>query len=367
MKVTMVKKQVRSNIKPLVAIPPCPPVLTKSITSGVKRMGINDTKISDKKLKISSSQNIHKKVEESDEDSDEESDEDSDEESDEESDEDSDEESDEETKVDKLEKPIIPILDQKIIPPKVELFKKIIPPKVELSKNVIPLVIDKWINPSLEYPNITNKTLKIVDKITTKYYTVVQYYFIGKPAYCKDWDKHFSSDIVSQIEGTTVTLIKNAKHWDIIPASFIFNNNNNVPTAIIHTYNKDSNINDTDIKVIIDDEITLVLRQVTCQIVNDLKQIYDDNQLTFKYYIISNCRFVTHFTSQINIYKNKNIVDPNKTWTLHLILNEKQMSIPNEAKNVINFIYKNKISTNPLSVLNLYQCLYLYFSQQINT
>ena len=47
--------------------------------------------------------------------------------------------------------------------------------------------------------------------------------------------------------------------------------------------------------------------------------------------------------------------------------NEKQMSIPNEAKNVINFIYKNKISTTPLSVLNLYQCLYLYFSQQINT
>ena len=242
-----------------------------------------------------------------------------------------------------MEKTIVPILEQKIIPP-----------KVEVSKNVIPMIIYKWINPSLEYPNISTTKFVIVDKITTKYYVVIRYNFTGKPVYCRDWEKHFSSDIVNQMEGTKVTLNKIVKHWDLVLASFIFNNNNNAPIAQIQLYTKNSNINDDDIKVIINNNITLVLRPVTCQIVNDLKYIYDDtsfckakrseapvesdfvssvrtsnNQLTLKYNIISNLRFVTHFTSQINIYKNKNILDPNKTWTLHLILNEKQMGISN--------------------------------------
>ena len=235
--------------------------------------------------------------------------------------------------------------------------------------------MEKWKNPSLEYPNIKNKTLKVVDKITTKYYTIIQYYFTGKPACCNDWDKNFSSDIVSQMEGINVSLNKIVNHWDLIPSSFIFNNNNNLPTAKLHKYNKNSNINDTDVKVIIDDNITLVLREVTSQNINDLKKIYDDNKPTFKYHIISNLQFVTHITSQINIYKNKNILEPNKAWSLHLILNEKHISMPD--KNIITFMYKKsteqnkyvlytKATPDKLSILTLYQCLYLYFSK-INT
>ena len=426
MKVTMEKKLVldMSVIKPI--IPPYPSVISKSITSGIKRIAITDTEISDKKLKISISQNINKKLEDSFESSDENSDSDSDSESnndsesdsDDDSDEDSDDDSDDDSssesdsdndldsgkdiKVDKLENQIplkvelfkrIPSIAkiENPIPLKVELFKRIphiakienpiipilenpIPSKVELFKRIPPM--EKWKNPSLEYPYIKNKKLKVVDKITTKYYTLIQYYFTGKPACCNDWNKNFSSDIVSQMEGINVSLNKIVNHWDLIPSYFIFNNNNNLPTAKLHKY-KNSNINDTDVKVIIDDNITLVLRQVTSQNVNDLKKIYDDNKPTFKYHIISNLQFVTHIKSQINIYKNKNILEPNKAWSLHLILNEKHISMPD--KNLITFMYKKKsteqknkyvlytkATPDKLSILTLYQCLYLYFSK-INT
>ena len=74
MKVTMEKKQLldMSLIKPM--IPPYPDVISKSITSGIKRIAITDTEISDKKLKISISQNINKKLEDSFESSDDDSD-----------------------------------------------------------------------------------------------------------------------------------------------------------------------------------------------------------------------------------------------------------------------------------------------------
>ena len=62
----MKKKQVRTDVKPQKAIIPSPNVLPNSITSGIKRMGIIDTKMSNKKLKISNSQNIHIKLEVSD-------------------------------------------------------------------------------------------------------------------------------------------------------------------------------------------------------------------------------------------------------------------------------------------------------------
>ena len=197
----------------------------------------------------------------------------------------------------------------------------------------------------MKYPFI-KKSLKVVDTIKTRY-VIIRYYFNGKPAHCMTWDKNFSSNLISQMEGTTLKNEDITKHWDLIPAYFILDSENTLQLT-------KSKIYDTDIKIMFD-KITLVLRYVTMDDVNKIK-------LEGKSNIISNIRFITHFASQINIYKNKNILDPNKSWALHLILNEKQLTIKNEYIN----IYYKEVLKDKISILNLYQSLYLFFSK-LNT
>ena len=198
-----------------------------------------------------------------------------------------------------------------------------------------------------EYLN-TNKKLKVVDKITTKYYAIIQYSFTGKPVYCKEWDTHFDSDILNQMKGTNISSNKILPHWDLIPISFIFYNINKLPTIKLHIVG-DIDFK-KDIKIIIDNDITFIFREINYDILKLKNNI--------KYYLLKNLCFVTHVDSDINIYKNKNMLDSNKAWALHLILNEKKI----KGDTLIYLNYKSD-NLSILSINDLYQCLYLYYSK----
>ena len=126
----------------------------------------------------------------------------------------------------------------------------------------------------------------------------------------------------------------------------------NEQTAIIH---------DTDIKVQLNLKLTLVLRPITQKTIFEMKDSRfntGNNLFHFRYKIISNMRFVTHFSVQVNIYKKKKMLNTLNTWALHLILNEQNMSIK-ESTNILFCNEKNKYN---IPLVNLYQILYLYFS-----
>jgi hypothetical protein len=198
-----------------------------------------------------------------------------------------------------------------------------------------------------EYLNI-NKNLKVVDKITTKYYAIIQYSFTGKPVYCKEWETHFDSDILNQMKGTNISSNKILPHWDLIPISFVFYNINKLPTVKLHIVN-DIDFK-KDIKIIINNDITFIFREINY----DILKLKDH----IKYNILKNLCFVTHVDSDRNIYKNKNMLDSDKAWALHLILNEKKI----KGDKLIYLNYKSD-NLSILSINDLYQCLYLHYSK----
>jgi hypothetical protein len=213
---------------------------------------------------------------------------------------------------------------------------------------------DDWKYP-LEKKPIFNYDFKIVDNIKTKYISIIPFVFSEKPSNCKYWDKHFNKDkILSKLSFNI--------HWDLFSFMFIFfNYGDNTYSSNINEFDK-KDVDENDINVQLDSKLTLILRPVSYEIVKYLENETENNR--FKYRIIKNLRFVTHFNSQINLYKDENIYDKNKSWILHLILNEKNI----DSKKYINqkdIYFSNKNIKYKYTLLNLYQMLYLYFSRQI--
>ena len=219
---------------------------------------------------------------------------------------------------------------------------------------------DDWTCPLLTVPDIDND-LKIVDKITTKYIVTIPYCFSGIPAYCNHWNKQFSSDLIDNIDNLKLNKKLFVKHWDLFPIFFIFPNKNgkNIYSSDVTLFTKDIEFEKDDIKVYLNPKLTMVLKPVSQKFIGIAQKSKADN-LKFKYSVMQNIPLATHFDDQINIYKNKNILNSNKAWVLHLILNEKKASFTGCN---INF-YKNK-EIFPFSSTKLYQSLYLYYSKEI--
>jgi hypothetical protein len=371
----MIKKQVRS-VKIHAEKPLNPPKPLKSITNNnVKKLtdGIG-------KLSISKKQPVKKSKKESsdEESSDEES---SDEESsDEES---SDEESsDDESSNDESSKNATKIIKNKVIVNskkhivKLQTKRKFDEYTSKQVKEIITktgnLVIEKqkspkkvklendslkkeWENPSLDYP-IIDKELRIVENIKTKYVSFINYNFTGKPAYCKYWNSQFYKNCEKNIF---------EKHWDLLPVFFIFSNyNDSTYTSKMINYSKTVIVQEDDIKIQVNHFLTVILRPISNKVAVLANKERYENSIYFKNRVIHNLRFATHCSEQVNIYNDKKILDPLKSWALHLILNESKLSITPGNTN-IRFINDNKEFIYPL--ITLYQSLYLYFSHKITT
>jgi len=217
---------------------------------------------------------------------------------------------------------------------------------------------EEWLNPIEDFPVISGP-FKIVDNITTKFITVVSFEISGKPAYCKNWNDHF-------INGINPDKNKFTKHWDLLPVFFAFiNYDDKTYRSKIKVFNDETVVKDTDINVQLNSELTLILRPLAKESILMLKDLRQETSLRFQYRIITNLRFVTHFSDQVNIYKDKKIIDPQRAWALHLILNEQSMTTDQMSKVQIFFSNREKIFV--YSLTNLYEALYLYFSRQITT
>ena len=121
---------------------------------------------------------------------------------------------------------------------------------------------------------------------------------------------------------------------------------------------------DDDIKIQINNFLTVILRPVSNKVaVMSIKET-QEKSINFKYRVIHNLRFSTHFSEQLNIYNGKNILNPLKSWALHLILNENKLSF---LSNNTSIIFNNDKKEFIYPIIMLYQCLYLYFSHKINT
>ena len=216
-------------------------------------------------------------------------------------------------------------------------------------------IIIKWVEPLMKRPKTFKNKIKFVDKITSKYYIEIPFYFTGKPVYCKEWDKHFSSDIIEQIKGIDINSNNFNKHWDLINTSFIFKNINNLPVIEIDKY-IDNNQYLNDIKIAIDNDITLILKSICYEKLIEYKEKCNDKENIYN--IVSNIQFITHFKEQSNIYKNKECNNPDKAWLLHLILNEQQIKIFDTK---ISCTSKYDFKLKVLNIKDLYKCLYLYY------
>ena len=375
MKVSMIKKQVRP-VKIHAEKPLNPPTPLKSITNNnVKKLtaGIG-------KLSISKKKPVKKSKKES---SDEESsdDESSDDESsdDESSD---DKSSDDESSDDEILKNTKKIIKNKVIVNskkpivKLQTKRKLDESTSKQVKEIITktgnLVIEKqkspkkvklendslkkeWENPSLDYP-IIDKELRIVENIKTKYVSFINYNFTGKPAYCKYWNSQFSKNCEKNIF---------EKHWDLFPVFFIFSNyNDSTYTSKMINYSKTVIVQEDDIKIQVNHFLTVILRPISNKVAVLANKERHENSIYFKNSVIHNLRFATHCSEQVNIYNDKKILDPIKSWALHLILNESKLSITPGNTN-IRFSNDNKEFIYPL--ITLYQSLYLYFSHKITT
>jgi len=213
---------------------------------------------------------------------------------------------------------------------------------------------DEWKYP-LEKKPIFNYDFKIVDNIKTKYIAIIPFVFSEKPSNCKYWDKHFNKDKIPSKLSFNI-------HWDLFSFMFIFfNYGDNTYSSNIDEFDK-KDVDENDINVQLDSKLTLILRPISYEIVKYLENETENNR--FKYRIIKNLRFVTHFNSQINLYTDENIYDKNKSWILHLILNEKNID-SKKYINQKNIYFSNKNIKYKYTLLNLYQMLYLYFSRQI--
>ena len=214
---------------------------------------------------------------------------------------------------------------------------------------------NEWENPSLEYP-IIDKELHIVDNIKTEYVSFINYNFTGKPAYCKYWNSQFSTNCEINIF---------EKHWDLLPVFFIFSNyNDDTYTSKMINYTEAIIFQKDDIKIQINNFLTLILRPVSNKDVIIAIKETQENSIFFKYRVIRNLRFLTHLCDQLNIYNNKNILDPLKSWALHLILNENKLSF---VSNNTNIFFNNDKKEFIYPIVTLYQSLYLYFSHKNNT
>ncbi len=388
MKVSMIKKQVRivkiHSEKPL-----NPPKPLKSIVNNVKKLnsGIEKLSISkkqnDKKLNNESSENESSEDESSDDKSsnDESSDDKSsnDESSNDESSDDkssNDESSDDKIKIIKnkvIEKSNLPIiniltkrkLDETTSNNVKELINEtknlVISEPIEKQKSSKKVKFEccslknEWENPSLEYP-IIDKELHIVDNIKTEYVSFINYNFTGKPAYCKYWNSQFSTNCEINIF---------EKHWDLLPVFFIFSNyNDDTYTSKMINYTEAIIFQKDDIKIQINNFLTLILRPVSNKDVIIAIKETQENSIFFKYRVIRNLRFLTHLCDQLNIYNDKNILDPLKSWALHLILNENKLSF---VSNNTNIFFNNDKKEFIYPIVTLYQSLYLYFSHKNNT
>jgi hypothetical protein len=384
----MIKKQVRivkiHSEKPL-----NPPKPLKSIVNNVKKLnsGIEKLSISkkqnDKKLNNESSENESSEDESSDDKSsnDESSDDKSsnDESSNDESSDDkssNDESSDDKIKIIKnkvIEKSNLPIiniltkrkLDETTSNNVKELINEtknlVISEPIEKQKSSKKVKFEccslknEWENPSLEYP-IIDKELHIVDNIKTEYVSFINYNFTGKPAYCKYWNSQFSTNCEINIF---------EKHWDLLPVFFIFSNyNDDTYTSKMINYTEAIIFQKDDIKIQINNFLTLILRPVSNKDVIIAIKETQENSIFFKYRVIRNLRFLTHLCDQLNIYNDKNILDPLKSWALHLILNENKLSF---VSNNTNIFFNNDKKEFIYPIVTLYQSLYLYFSHKNNT
>ena len=215
---------------------------------------------------------------------------------------------------------------------------------------------DKWVHP-LETPPIINNNLKIVDKIITKYIVTVPFIFSGRPVYCKHWNEQFNKEKL-------LSKLSFSKHWDLFSFMFVFVNcTDKMYTSKIRIFEK-TEVDENDIKVQLTSDLTLLLRPTTYKDVLAMEKEMGNNY--FKCRIVKNLRYATHFDTQVNLYAGQKLVDVNKTWVLHLILNEQNMSsVKYMSQEKIYF--SNENVKNTYTLLNLYQALYLYFSRQITT
>lgn len=185
--------------------------------------------------------------------------------------------------------------------------------------------------PDENKPNI-NKSIQLVDTIDTKYVSVIEYCFKTKP-FCKHWDNHFNKSLKDD---------KMESHLDIFSFYFMFSNYNNCFISNLvesNTFKKNNN----DIIILFENDITFVLREKSYT-------IFDKN-------VLKKIMFVTHCPSQYNIYKT-DLYNSEKTWILHLILNEKNIRSNNDSICFSNNIKKIKIHYSVLL-----EALYLFFSK----
>jgi len=214
---------------------------------------------------------------------------------------------------------------------------------------------NEWALPLENTPNI-EKTFSVVSKIKTKYVVIVPYYFTGNPVYCNHWNKHFFEKNMSEFSFR--------KHWDLMPVFFTFINYNDNTYRSELLKSNDVSIQENDIKVQFNSFVTLILRPLDKNF-KKLEEERQDVSLKFKYKVITNLRFVTHYDKQVNIYYGKKIRCPSRTWALHLILNEQSMA-PNHMKDV-NIHFSGKNTKYVYNLCNLYQALYLHYSERITT
>ena len=215
---------------------------------------------------------------------------------------------------------------------------------------------DEWPH-HLDEPPIINRNFKIVNNVETKYIVVVPFIFSGKPAHCKHWNDQFNT-------GKRLNKQTFNKHWDLFSFIFVFVNYNDKTYTSKMDISGKNEVKENDIKVQLTSELTLLLRPTTWKSVSLLEK--EMGEKGFKYRIIKNLRFATHYDTQVNLYADKCLFDKNKSWVLHLVLNEQSMS---SAKYMSRekIYFNNGNIKNVYTLLNLYQALYLYYSRQINT
>ena len=370
MKVFMIKKQVRT-VNKQDENPLNPPKPLKNIKNNIKKLNFNIGKLS-----ISKKQNIKKLKEESSNNESSDDDSSDDDSSDDESSDNqssNNQSSDNQSSDDNTKKVIVNVqtkrkleetIDktfekqcQKIITKTKDLIISL-PIEKQNSLKKVKLNVDslknKWENLSVEYP-IINKELHIVNEVKTKYVSFINYNFTGKPTCCKYWNSQFYKNFEENIF---------EKHRDLLPVFFIFSNYNDFTyTSKMINYKETIIFQEDDIKIQINQFLTLILRPVSNKVAILANKEIQENSIYFKNRVIYNLRFATHSSKQINIYNNQNILDPFKSWALHLILNENKLSINGDNTNIL-FINDKKEFIYPL--VTLYQSLYLYFSDKIN-
>ena len=184
-----------------------------------------------------------------------------------------------------------------------------------------------WIIPSINKP--FNQNIKCVNKINTKYYSVIKYYFNNKPLNCDIWENHIE-------KGETVNF---KKHWDMFLFIFLIDNVKEINSVKL-------NFNEPEYKLIeINSELTLVFKNTTKK-----ELLFYENDINYE--LIKNLRFVTHYKKQKNIYNNVN------SYILHLVLNERMADI--EDKNII---LNGKYIDFTIKIKKLYESLYTYYTK----